>query len=162
MNKGIVVASLALVFIVMGLGIGTVFASTNQAGLSPTSGSLAPNSSGSVTWSFSSGVLSGKFEVRNLPAQGSTQAYGAWFVNTATEDKAFLGALVQAGEHTILFQTSGSGKLTFSAAAFTSGPNAGSPITLASTGQNLFIILVETNIDFMNPAPIGSAVSATF
>lgn len=157
----LLVASTALVTLVLGLGTSVSYAQ-NQTILSPPAGSLTLGASGTVVWSFSSGVLSGKFEVRNLPAQGSNHAYGAWFVNTATGDKAFLGALVQDGRHTILFQTAGNGKLSFSVTTFTSGPNAGSPIALAPSGQNLFIVLVETNIDFANPAPIGSAVSASF
>ncbi len=130
--------------------------------LSPTSGSLTPNASGTAEWSFSNGVLSGRFEVQNLPAQGSQLAYGAWFVNTDTGDKAFLGPLVQLGQQTILFQTNGNGVISFSAGKFTAGPNAGSPIVLASSGHNLFILLVENKIDFANPSPIGSSVSGTF
>ncbi len=83
-------------------------------------------------------------------------------MNTATGDKTFLGLLVQDERDTVLFQTDGNGQVAFSAAKFTSGPHAGTPIVLAPSGLNLFILLVENKVDFANPSPIGSSVSGTF
>jgi hypothetical protein len=158
--------SIALAIVLLTLSLSTVYARSktrsNEVELNPTSGSLTPSSSGTVEWSFSSGVLSGKFDVEDLPAQGSHLAYGMWFVNTDTGDKAFLGLLVTEEETTILFLQNSNGEATFSAAKLTAGPNAGSPITLASDGNNLFILLVEKSVDFANPSPVGSSVSGTF
>ena len=162
MIKKISLASALVATGLLALSLSSVYAQSNQLKLSPTAGSLTPNSSGTAQWSFSSGVLSGKWEVQNLPAQGTQLAYGAWFVNTDTGDKAFLGLLVQDGGHTIFFQTAGNGLVAFSAAKVTSGPHAGSPIVLASSGHNLFILLVENKVDFANPSPTGSSVSGTF
>jgi hypothetical protein len=160
-NKKLLIASTFLVALLLAYNISLVHARTNEVELSLTAGSLTPTASGTAEWSFSGGVLSGKFEVESLPAQGSHLAYGAWFVNTDTGDKAFLGLLVH-DESTILFQTSGDGQVSFSAAKFTTGPHAGSAITLASAGHNLFILLIENKVDFANPSPIGSSVSGTF
>jgi hypothetical protein len=158
-----IVASAVFAILVLGLSAYMVHAnSQNELKLSPTSGSLTPGASGTVEFSFSNGVLVGQIEAQSLPAQGSQLAYVAWFVNTDTGDKAFLGPLVQDGGHTILFQTQGNGLVAFSVSKFTSGPDAGSQIMLASSGHNLFIVLVENNINFASPSPIGSAVSATF
>ena len=158
--------STVVAIVLLTLTLSTVYARSNarsnEVELNPTSGSLTPNSSGSVEWSFSSGVLSGKFEVDDLPAQGVHLAYGMWFVNTDTGDKAFLGLLVAEEETTILFLKNSNGEATFSAAKFTTGPHAGDPITLAGNGHNLFILLVENRVDFANPSPIGSSVSGTF
>ena len=165
MIKKISLASALVATGLLALSLSSVYAQSNQLKLSPTAlvpPGLTPNSSGTAQWSFSNGVLSGKWEVQNLPAQGTQLAYGAWFVNTDTGDKAFLGLLVQDGGHTIFFQTAGNGLVAFSAAKFTNGPHAGSPIVLASSGHNLFILLVENNVDFANPSPVGSSVSGTF
>jgi hypothetical protein len=162
-NRKLSSVSTAVAIALTALTLSTVYArSDNEVRLNPTSGSLTPNSSGTVEWSFSNGVLSGKFEVNNLPAQGSHLAYGAWFVNTDTGDKAFLGLLVAEEQTTILFLKNGDGETTFSAAEFTTGSHAGGPITLASNGHNLFILLVENRVDFANPSPVGSSVSGTF
>ncbi len=162
MKRELSILSVLAVASLLTFSLYSVYAQSSKVQLSPTSDSLTPNASGTAEWSFSSGVLSGKFEVQNLPAQGTQLAYGAWFVNTATGDKAFLGLLVQDGGHTIFFQAGGNGQISFSAAKFTSGPHAGSPIALASSGHNLFILLVENKVDFSNPSPIGSSVSGTF
>jgi hypothetical protein len=130
--------------------------------LLPTSTSLTPNASGTVEFAFVHGVLSGHADVRGLPAAGNGSAYVLWYVNTATGDKAFLGPLGENGQGTILFEVPGNGHETFTADAFTAGPHAGMPISMAPTGDNLFILLVETSINFATPSPIGSAVSGTF
>ncbi len=161
-NRKLSFASILVAVGLLVLALSSVYAQSEEVKLNPTSGSLTPNSFGTAEWTFSNGVLSGKFEVENLPAQGSHLAYGAWFVNTDTGDKTFLGLLVQDGGDTILFQTDGNGQVAFTAATFTSGPHAGSPIVLASSGHNLFILLVENKVDFANPSPIGSSVSGTF
>jgi hypothetical protein len=139
-----------------------VYADSSELKLSPTSGSLTPTASGTIHFSFAGGVLSGSLEAQGLPTQGSTAAYGLWFVNLSTGDKVFLGPLVEDGAHSILFQTSGNGQVSFSATTFTAGPGFGTPITLASAGNNLFILLVENNINFASPSPVGSALSGTF
>ena len=130
--------------------------------LTPPPGSLTPSASGKLQFSFSEGVLSGRVIAKELPAQGTKAAYGLWFVNTETGDKAFLGALIQTGEHTILFQTGGKGTASFSASTFTTGPHAGESITFASSGHNLFIVLVENSINFVSPSPLGPAISVNF
>ncbi len=154
--------STIVAILLLGLNIPIIQANGNTLELTPTSPSLTPSASGTLSFSFSGGVLSGRAEAEDLPPQGSHLAYGLWFVNTLTGDKAFLGPLIQDGKHTILFQSAGDGVVAFSASEFTVGPNAGSPITPAPTGSNLFILLVESEIDFSNPFPIGAALSATF
>ncbi len=146
----------------LGLSIPIIQASRNTLKLDPTSGSLTPRASGELSFSLSGGVLSGRAETEDLPPLGSHLAYVLWFVNTATNDKAFLGPLIQDDKQTILFQSAGDGAVAFRASEFTAGPHAGSPITFASTGNNLFIVLVENKIDFANPSPTGTALSATF
>lgn len=134
----------------------------NRLMLSPTATSLTPDASGAVEYAFVHGVLSGSVDVRELPAAGNGSAYILWYVNTATGDKAFLGPLVERGQGTILFHVPGNGAETFTASSFTSGPDAGQPISQAPAGDSLFILLVESAIDFASPHPVGSAVSATF
>ncbi len=154
--------SAIVALLLLGLNIPIIQANRNTLKLAPTSGSLTPSASGTLSFSISGGVLSGRAEAEDLPPQGSHLAYVLWFVNTDTNDKAFLGPLTQSGRHTILFQSVGEGAVAFSASKFTAGSDAGSPITLALTGHNLFIVLVENKIDFSNPSPIGTALSATF
>jgi hypothetical protein len=155
-------ASAIVALTLIGLSIPIIQARRTSLKLAPTSGSLTPGASGELSFSLSGGVLSGKAETEDLPPQGSHLAYVLWFVNTVTGDKAFLGPLIQDDKGTILFQSAGDGAVAFRASEFTAGPHAGSPITFASTGNNLFIILVENKIDFANPSPIGTALSATF
>ncbi len=155
-------ASTIVALTLLGLNIPIIQASRTTLKLAPTSGSLTPNASGELSFSLRGGVLSGRAEADDLPPQGSHLAYVLWFVNTDTGDKAFLGPLIQDDKQTILFQSAGDGAVAFSASKFTTGPHAGSPITPASTGNNLFIVLVENKIDFANPSPIGTALSATF
>lgn len=130
--------------------------------LLPTSTSLTPDAAGSVEFAFVHGVLSGHVDVRNLPAAGNGSVYALWYVNTSSGDKAFLGPLVEDGQGTILFHVPGNGAETFTASAFTTGPDVGMPINPAPTGDSLFILLVETAINFATPHPIGSAISGTF
>lgn len=134
----------------------------NDLTLSPTSGSMTPDATGAVEWNFVGGVLSGHLEVRNLPASGTHLAYVFWYVNTATGDKAFLGPIIEDGAATILFQIPGNGHGSFTASTYTSGTDAGGPISLAPTGENLVILLVENAINFASPSPVGTSVSATF
>jgi len=155
-------ASTIVALMLLGLNVPIIQASRNTLKLAPTSGSLTPSASGELSFSLSGGVLSGRAETEDLPPQGSHLAYVLWFVNKDTGDKAFLGPLIQDGKHTILFRSAGDGAVAFRASEFTAGPHAGSPITSASTGNSLFIVLVENKIDFANPSPIGTALSATF
>ena len=134
----------------------------NRLALLPTATSLTPDAAGSVEYAFVHGVLSGHVVVRELPAAGNGSAYVLWYVNTATGDKAFLGPLVEGDQATILFHVPGNGAETFTASAFTSGPDTGQPISQAPAGDSLFILLVESAIDFTSPHPVGSAVSGTF
>lgn len=134
----------------------------NRLALVPTATSLTPGASGTVGYAFVHGVLSGHVMVRELPAAGNGSAYVLWYVNTASGDKAFLGPLVESGQGTILFHVPGNGAETFTASAFTSGPDAGQPVSQAPAGDSLFILLVESAIDFASPHPVGSAVSGTF
>ncbi len=162
-NRLVILSASAIVTLMMlGLNIPIIQASGTTLTLTPTSGSLTPSASGTLSFSLSGGVLSGRAEIENLPPLGSHLAYVLWFVNKDTNDKAFLGPLIQDDKQTILFQSAGDGAVAFSASKFTAGSAAGSPITPASPGNNLFILLVENNIDFSNPSPIGTAVSATF
>jgi hypothetical protein len=81
-------------------------------------------------------------------------------VRNDANDKAFLGALV--GEDSIIFPKGGNGEMKFSATHFTTGPNAGSPITFGAAGTNVIIVLIENNINGLTPSPIGVAVVGTF
>ena len=155
-------ASAIVALTLLGLSIPIIQANRTTLELAPTSGSLAPSASGEISFSLSGGVLSGRAEAEDFPPLGSHLAYVLWFVDTDTGDKAFLGPLVQDDKNTILFQSAGDGAVAFRASEFTAGPHAGSPITPASTGNSLFIVLVENKIDFANPSPIGTALSATF
>ena len=155
-------ASTILALTLLGLSIPIIQASRTTLKLAPTSGSLTPRASGELSFSLSGGVLSGRAETEDLPPLGSHLAYVLWFVNTDTGDKAFLGPLIRDGKHTIFFQSAGDGAVAFRASEFTAGPHAGSPIAFASTGNSLFIVLVENKIDFANPSPIGTALDATF
>jgi len=154
--------SAIVALLVLGLSVPLTQASRERLKLTPTPGSLTPDASGKLSFSLAGGVLSGRAEIGDLPSQGSRLAYVLWFVNKDTGDKAFLGPLIQEDEDTILFQSAGDGAVVFRASSFTSGPHAGSPITPASSGNSLFILLVENKIDFSNPSPVGTAVSATF
>jgi hypothetical protein len=79
-------------------------------------------------------------------------------VRNDANDKAFLGALV--GEDSIIFPKGGNGEMKFSATQFTTGPNAGSPITFGAAGTNVIIVLIENNINGLTPSPIGKVPGA--
>lgn len=129
----------------------------------------APEAKGNLRFKFDGGELSGKLKVKNLPIQafGSGNFYGLWFVRTDTDDKAFLGALVDR-DGSIIFSDGGAGRTSFEGTRFTTGPNTGDPIALGPEGTNLFIVLIENEINGLTPAPIGPvpgtgvAVSGTF
>ncbi len=131
-------------------------------------GGGAPEASGIATIELVKGVLAGIIEVNNLPPQpfASGHFYGGWFVRTDTDNKAFLGALIN--NQSIIFSTGGSGEMQINATQFTDGPDAGSPITFGPAGTNTIIVLIENNIDGFTPSPIGPvpgpgvAVSGTF
>ena len=94
-NRFALVSASAIVALMsLGLSIPIIQASGNTLKLAPTSGSLTPSASGELSFSLSRGVLSGKAETEDLPPLGSHLAYVLWFVNTATNDKAFLGPLI--------------------------------------------------------------------
>ncbi len=138
--------------------LGVLFSSAAHASgadvsLSPMAG--APNASGEAEIEFAGTVMQGSVSVENLPSQlfGSGRFYGAWFVRTDTGNKAFLGALI--GEESIIFSAGGEGATNFAATKFTTGPNAGSAITLGPAGTNLIIVLIENNINGLTPSPVG-------
>jgi hypothetical protein len=70
LNKKLSFAAALTTLGLLALTLSTAYANSREVGLTPTSGSLTPNSSGTAEWSFSNGVISGKFEVQNLPTQG--------------------------------------------------------------------------------------------
>ncbi|SRR6266851_3663829 len=131
-------------------------------------GAGAPNASGTAKIGFDGTVMVGNVEVENLPSQpfGSGHFYGVWFVRTDTQDKAFLGALIN--HKSIILASGGKGDMEFSATHFTTGPNAGSPITFGTSGNNLIVVLIENTINGLTPSPIGPvpgtgvAVGGTF
>lgn len=128
----------------------------------------APSAIGEVNFRFAGPVMVGGVHVENLPPQpfGSGRFYGVWFVRLDTDDKAFLGALIN--NKSIIFsatgpgQSSGTGVQEFRATQFTTGPHAGSPITLGAPEKNLFIVLIEKTINGLTPDPVGMAASGTF
>src|SRR5215471_875194 len=123
--------------------------------LSLSSGAGAPQASGMIDLRFADGVLQGVAQGKDLPAQsfGSGRFYGVWFVRTDTGDKAFLGALI--GKNSIILSGGGEGRIQFAATHFTTGPDAGSPITFGSAGPNLVVVLIENNINGLTPSPVG-------
>ncbi len=128
-------------------------------------GPFAPGAHGEVEFSLGAGVLAGSIEAQNLPAQGSHAFYVLWFVRTDSGDKAFLGPIV--GNDSILFLAAGDGDMQFRASAFTSGPDAGSGISLGPTGKNFFVVIAEDHIDTFMPFPVSTppasfALTATF
>ena len=101
--------------------------------------------------------MEGSVHINNLPVQpfGSGRFYGVWFVRTDTGDKAFLGALLDVNDQSIIFSSGGVGKMKSSATQFTTGTNAGSPITFGPAGTNLIIVLIENIINGLTPSPVG-------
>jgi hypothetical protein len=168
MTIGIMLSGLALLA-VLGAGSSRPAAAattTTRVVLSPGAG--VPTASGKAELQLEATVLEGSATVEDLPSQpfGSGHFYGVWFVRTDTGDKAFLGALIE--HSSIIFSQPGDGKLRFAATKFTTGPDAGSPIHLGSTGHNLIIVLIENSINGKTPSPVGPvpgsgvAVSGTF
>ena len=154
-TKGSLSALVAIMTMAMiiGLSFGITYAEDNHVNLS--AGGGAPAASGIATIEFVGTVMEGKVEVKNLPSQpfGSGRFYGVWFVRTDTGDKAFLGALIS--DKSIILSNGGKGQMEFSATHFTTGPGAGSPITLGSGGTNLIIVLIENIINGLTPSPVG-------
>ncbi len=149
--------------------LGVLFSSAAHASGTEVSLSAGPDAlgaSGEAEIEFAGTVMTGSVSVEGLPAQafGTGRFYGAWFVRTdklpASQDKAFLGALI--GNDSIIFSAGGEGATSFAATQFTTGPDAGSPITLGPAGKNLIIVLIETSINGKTPSPVGVAVSGTF
>lgn len=149
-------ASTILVLAASLISIGTwpVVAQTTTH-LALTSGAGAPSASGMIDLRLSGSVLQGVAQGNGLPAQafGSGRFYGVWFVRTDTGDKAFLGALI--GDTSIILSGGGEGNMRFAATHFTTGPDAGSPITFGSAGTNLVVVLIENNINGLTPSPVG-------
>ncbi len=134
---------------------------TLQAGL------FAPDSAGHVVFTISNGVLSGHINAENLPSQGPHAFYVLWFVRTDTGDKAFLGPIIDQQDQSILFATVANGASSFRAPAYTTGPHAGSSISLGDHGSNFFVLIAENQIDTFTPHPVSSppasfALMATF
>src|SRR5438309_3309713 len=127
--------------------------SGTEVSLSPGGG--APAASGEAQLRLEQTVLAGSATVEDLPAQpfGSGHFYGLWFVRTDTGDKAFLGALIKSDS--IIFSDSGDGTVRFAGTKYTTGPDAGSPITFGPTGKNLVVVLVEDKINGLTPSPVG-------
>ena len=128
-------------------------------------GPFAPGAKGEVEFRLGDGVLVGKIEAENLPAQGAHAFYVLWFVRTDSGDKAFLGPIV--GHDSILFLTASDGEMRFRASAFTAGPNAGSGISQGPAGTNFFVVIAEDHIDTFMPFPVSAppasfALTATF
>jgi hypothetical protein len=144
--------------LVLGMSYGTVYAEPTHVDLS--AGAGAPGASGEIKIDFVGTVMVGKVEVKDLPPQpfGSGRFYGAWFVRTDTGDKAFLGALVS--DKSIIFTSGGKGAMEFRATHFTTGPNAGSLITLGAAGDNLIVVLIESAINGLTPSPVGPVPGA--
>src|SRR5881397_3599233 len=121
-------------------------------------GPFAPQAHGELEFKVTGGVLSGEIEAKNLPAQGSHAFYVLWFVRMDTGDKAFLGPLVH--RDSILFLSPGDAEMKFRAGAFTSGPNAGTPISLGARGTNFFVLIAENQIDTFSPFPVSPPPSS--
>ncbi len=135
--------------------IGTWPAHAQTTHLSLSSGAGAPDASGMIDLRFAGNVLQGVAQGKDLPAQpfGSGRFYGVWFVRTDTGNKAFLGALI--AENSIILSGGGEGTVQFAASHFTTGPDAGSPITFGSAGTNRVVLLIENNINGLTPSPVG-------
>ncbi len=163
-------ASVAAVVAVVAV-LGALFSSQRlgtdiQVTLAPGSG--APSARGTAQLQLDGPVLKGSISVQNLPSQpfGSGRFYETWFVRRDTGDKAFLGALIQ--QDSIIFSRPGDGQHKFAATKFTTGPDAGSQISLGPKDTNLIIVLIENKIDGLTPSPVGpvpgtgAAVSGSF
>lgn len=161
-SKGIVALVVAAV---IGVGLLAPLTEAKKTEIDLQPGPFAPNAKGEVEFRVANGVLSGKVEAKNLPAQGSHAFYVLWFVRTDTGDKAFLGPLLN--HDSIFFLADGNGEMRFRAAAFTAGPGVGSAISLGTSGTNFFVVIAEDHIDTFMPFPISAppssfALTATF
>jgi len=121
-------------------------------------GPFAPGARGEIEFRVANGVLTGEIEARRLPALGAHAFYVLWFVRTDTGDKSFLGPIVS--DDSVLFLRAGDGGMRFRAGAFTSGPGAGSAISLGAKGDNLFVVLAENRIDSFMPFPVSPLPSS--
>ncbi len=149
-------ASTILVLVGGLISIGTRSANAQTTHLSLSSGAGAPDASGMIDLRFDGSVLQGVAQGKALPAQpfGSGRFYGVWFVRTDTAgDKAFLGALI--ANNSIILSDGGEGDVKFAATHFTTGSDAGSPITFGSAGTNRVVVLIENNINGLTPSPVG-------
>ncbi len=153
-RTGRLVALMAIMAAVLWLG---VVASTDahESRVDLAAGDGAPEASGRASVTFAGGILEGAARVTNLPPQpfGSGRFYGVWFVRSDTGDKAFLGALLN--DRCIILAAGGDGQTRFSATHFTTGPNAGAPISAGPAGSNVIVVLIENNINGLTPSPAG-------
>lgn len=122
----------------------------------------APNASGEASLKFEGGIATGTVKARGLPAQafGSARFYGIWLVRTDLDSRAFVGALVS--RRSIILDRGGKGEAEFRATHYTDGPRAGQPIMLGPRGTNVLVVLIENNINGLNPSPVAPAIGGTF
>ena len=117
-------------------------------------GPFAPGAEGEIEFKLKDGVLSGEFEADDLPDLGHHAFYVLWFVvpgaDPSLDNKVFLGPI--SDDDSILSLTEG--KLSFSAAHFTTGPSVGLGIELGAT--NVFVLIAEVGINTMTPVPISA------
>lgn len=164
---GIVVASAVISILLLASPLVAASGSDNSSThlrLQP--GPFAPDSSGQLVFRIDNGVLSGRLNAEDLPAQGAHAFYVLWFVRTDSGDKAFLGPAISE-QQSILFFTVSDGHMSFRAAVYTAGPHAGSPISLGAHGSNFFVLIAENVIDTSMPHPVSAppasfALMATF
>lgn len=164
MRIAIPIAGLSAMLSVM-LLVSPLAAQTTNISLQ--AGPFAPDSAGHVAFTISNWVLSGHINAENLPSQGPHAFYVLWFVRTDTGDKAFLGPIIDQQDQSILFATVANGASSFRAPAYTTGPDAGSPIILGAQRSNFFVLIAENKIDTFIPHPVSTlpasfALMATF
>jgi len=143
---------------VVGVALAVPMATAKTTHIDLRPGPFAPTGRGEIEFRLGSGVLAGKIEADNLPAQGAHAFYVLWFVRMDSGDKAFLGPIVS--HDSILFLTAGDGEMRFRASAFTAGPNAGSGISQGPGGSNLFVVIAEDHIDTFMPFPVSPPPSS--
>lgn len=126
-----------------------------------TSGVLGARATGNGWVRIRDGVVSGSINTRKLPALLPGEFYIAWYTNLETGNAVFLGALVN--NNSIVFDADGlNGRLKFNAPKYTVHlPIPGTEthtkneaITAAAPGNNQIVVLVETSINGMTPAPL--------
>ena len=153
------VFGVAIVAVVLAVAVaGTQSSSAKGREIDMQPGPFAPHARGELEFRVADGVLSGRVEAEKLPAQGPHAFYVLWFVRMDTGDKAFLGPVVH--KDSILFLTPGDAEMKFRAGAFTSGPNAGTPISLGARGTNFFVLIAENQIDTFSPFPVSPPPSS--